>query len=238
MLRVPAVDGRRPIIDISAPLRSDLVTWPGVVERFARSTVASFEAGDAMTVSHLHLGAHAGTHVDAPCHFLPDGGGIETIAASALIGPAEVIAVPAGQRVITAALLDEADVPAGTTRLLARTTNSGWSRTASTFDESYVAFDASAATWCVDRGIELVGIDYLSVEPFDADARDYPVHKVLLRAGVVVLESLDLAGVSPGTYDLVVLPLLIPGSDGAPARAILVGPEDAPSRQAAAPTTA
>lgn len=87
-----------------------------------------------------------------------------------------------------------------------------------------MAYDTSAADWCVARSIELVGIDYLSVEPFrsDADTRNYPVHKTLLGAGVVVLESLDLVGVAAGGYDLVALPLLIPDSDGAPTRAVLI----------------
>lgn len=221
----PNLDGTRAIHDISAPLRAELVTWPGVVERFDRHTVASFDAGDAMTVSHLHMGAHAGTHIDAPCHFLPDGGGIETLPTDALIGPAYVIDVPDGAAVISAELLEALAIPAGTTRLLARTSNSGWSGRAAAFDEGYVAYDTSAAAWCVDRGLVLVGIDYLSVEPYDADARGFPVHKTLLGARVVVLESLDLAAVPAGAYDLVVLPLLIPGSDGAPARAVLLGSE-------------
>lgn len=115
-----------------------------------------------------------------------------------------------------------ATLPSGATRVLARTTNSGWSRAHTAFDESYVAYDTSAATWCVEQGIALVGIDYLSIEPFDADTRDYPVHRTLLAAGVVVLESVDLMGVAPGAYDLIALPLPIPGSDGAPTRALLI----------------
>jgi arylformamidase len=217
----PAAEGASAILDITAPLRPELVTWPGVVERFARREVASFALGDGMRVSHLQLGAHAGTHIDAPSHFLPDGGGIETLPLDALIGHAHVIDVPADAQLITADLLDAADVPGDVVRLLARTANSGWSAHATTFDEHYVAFDAGAAHWCVDHGIRLVGIDYLSVEPFDADTRGFPVHKTLLGAGVVVLESLDLADVAPGLYDLIVLPLLIPGADGAPARALL-----------------
>ncbi|HEX6255468.1 MAG TPA: cyclase family protein [Euzebyales bacterium] len=217
-------DGVPAIHDISAPLRPELVTWPGVVERFARTEVASFAAGDAMRVSHLQLGAHAGTHIDAPSHFLPDGGGIETLPLDALIGPAQVIDVPRDVRLITADVLAAARIPSDAARLLARTANSGWSAHATTFDEQYVALDAGAARWCIDRGIRLVGIDYLSVEPFDADTRDYPVHKALLGAGVVVLESLDLADVVAGPYELTVLPLLIPGSDGSPARALLRAP--------------
>ncbi len=209
------------LIDISAPLHEGLVTWPGVVERFDRSLVASIDAGDAMTVSHLHLGAHAGTHIDAPCHFLAGAGGIETVRLDALLGPAYVVEVPVGARVITAEVLQAADVPAGTTRLLARTANSGWSRSTAKFREDYVAFDASAAQWCLDRSMVLVGIDYLSVEAFNADEDGFPVHRALLGAGVAVLESLDLDGVAAGVYELTVLPLLVPGADGAPARAVL-----------------
>ena len=214
-------DGLR-IHDISAPLRPTLVTWPGVVERFERHEVASFATGDAMCVSHLQLGAHAGTHIDAPCHFLPGTGGIETVPLSALVGPAHVVEVPPARPVITADALEAAALPRSATRILARTANAGWSREATTFDEHYVAYDTSAAEWCVARVVALVGIDYLSVEPFDADTRDYPVHKTLLGAGVVILESLDLVGVAAGVYDLVALPLLIPDSDGAPTRAVLI----------------
>lgn len=209
------------LIDVSAPLREGLTTWPGVVERFHRSLSASFEAGDPMRVSHLQLGAHAGTHIDAPCHFLRDGGGIETIPLDALLGPAHVVQVPADVSTVTADVLAAADVPPATTRLLARTANSGWSRTDGAFRTDYVAFDVSAGQWCLDRQIALVGTDYLSIEAFEADRDGYPVHTALLRAGVVVLESLDLYGVEPGPYELAVLPLLIPGSDGAPARAVL-----------------
>lgn len=214
-------DRERRFYDISAALRPELMTWPGVVERFERTLASSLEDGDAMTVSGLRLGAHTGTHVDAPCHFLAGGGGVETLPVSAFLGTAVVVDVPADERVVTAAVLDRLHVPPATRRLLAKTTNSGWSRSASAFDEAYVAFDESAAQWCIERGLVLVGVDYLSIEPYDAHTRGYPVHKALLGEGVVVLESLDLAGVPAGDYDLAVMPLLIPGSDGAPARAVL-----------------
>lgn len=225
MSMTPPTTAGPTILDISAPLRDDLVTWPGVVERFERNLVASLDAGDAMTVSHLGLGAHAGTHIDAPCHFLPEGGGVETVPLSALMGPAFVVDVPDGVGVITDNFLDDANIPASAPRILAKTSNSGWSTRHTAFQESYVAFDESAAAWCMRHDIELLAIDYLSVEPFDADTRDYPVHKTLLGAGIVVLESVDLADVAPGRYDLVVLPLLIPGADGAPARALLISPD-------------
>lgn len=210
------------ILDISAALSDQLVTWPGVVERFERQRLTSVEEGDPMTVSHFRLGAHAGTHVDAPNHFLRGAGGIETLPLEAMIGPAYVVAVAESHPTITADVLERGGVPENVTRLLAKTRNSGWSSGDQEFREDYVAFDESAAAWCLERGVSLVGIDYLSIEPFDADARGFPVHTTLLGAGVVIVESLDLAGVEPGVYELIVAPLLVPGSDGAPARALLI----------------
>lgn len=212
----------RRIFDITVPLTDGLVTWPGVVERFERHLLTSLEAGDPMTVSHFRLGAHAGTHVDAPNHFLGGGSGVDSVPLESLIGPAFVVEIPADVPVITADFLETAGIPDDVTRLLARTRNSGWSTAGDPFREDFVACDESAADWCLTRRLVLVGIDYLSVEPFDADERDYPVHKLLLGAGVAVVESLDLAGVSQGRYDLAVLPLLVPGADGAPARAVLI----------------
>jgi arylformamidase len=210
------------LIDITAPLSEELVTWPGVVERFERTTVASLDGGDAMTVSGLVLGAHAGTHVDAPNHFIAGAGGVESLPLDALIGDAHVLEIPPDATVISAAVLDSAGLPDDARRVLLKTRNSGWTASGDPFREDFVACDESAALRLLDAGVRLVGIDYLSVEPFDADERGYPVHRALLGAGVVVVESLELAGVDPGSYRLVVLPLLVPGSDGAPARAVLM----------------
>ena len=212
----------RRMIDITAGLTESLVTWPGVVERFERHLLTSLRAGDPMTVSRFQLGAHAGTHVDAPNHLLPNAAGIESVPLDALVGPAYVVEIPHDCSVVTADLLETSGVPDDARRLLAKTRNSGWSTRGGPFREDYVAFNESAADWCIEQEICLVGIDYLSVEPFDASDRQFPVHKRLLEAGTVIVESLDLEGVDQGAYELIVLPLLVPGSDGAPARAVLV----------------
>lgn len=211
------------LFDISAPLSGELVTWPGVVERFEKSSVSSFENGDGMAVSAFKLGAHAGTHVDAPNHFLPGAGGVETIPLDSLVGPAFVVEMAADVEMVTAGVLESSQVPSDTSRILLKTRNSGWSTSSAEFDTEYVACDETAAHWFVNRGIRLVGMDYLSVEPFDADADGFPTHHTLLEAGIVILESLDLAGVAPGPYTLIALPLRVPGSDGAPTRAVLLG---------------
>lgn len=206
--------------DITAPLRPDLPTWPGEpgLTRTVTSTVAE---GDPATVSELHLGSHSGTHVDAPNHFLPEAEGIEVLPLESLIGLALVVDLTDVEGPITAEVLEAAGLPERVERLLAKTRNSGWSRSDTGFREDYAGFDESAARWCIARGTRLVGNDYLSIEPFDAEALGHPAHKVLLQAGVVILEGVDLVGVSPGEYELLALPALMPGCDGAPARVVL-----------------
>lgn len=207
-----------PVHDITAPLRPDLPTWPGE-DGLQRNLVATQPEDDA-TVSHLAFGAHTGTHIDAPVHFLQGKEGIEALSPDLFVGPCCVVDLRHVTHLIDADALDSAGIPEGTERILALTRNSGWSASDTEFRHAYVAYDLSAAEWCLERGIRLVGNDYLSIETFEADG--HPVHKTLLGAGVAVLEGVDLAGVEPGEYDLVALPILIPGSDGAPVRAVLI----------------
>jgi arylformamidase len=195
------------IIDISRPIGPDTPVWPGdppvVVEPVAR-----LEAGDPADVSRLTLGTHTGTHVDPPAHFVPGGATVDALALDVLVGPAVVADVNAAGPVDRAAL-ESLSLPEGTTRLLLKTgADSG-------------ALTADGAQWLVDRGVSLVGADTLSIEP---ETEDYPVHRTLLGAGVVIVEGLDLRAVTPGPYQLVCLPLRIAGGDGAPARAVLIQP--------------
>ncbi|HVL81602.1 MAG TPA: cyclase family protein [Actinomycetota bacterium] len=205
------------IVDVTVPLRPDLPTWPGErgLRREVRKDVAS---GDSSTVSEVVVGAHTGTHMDAPIHFLVGGSGIDALPVDALVGPGFVADLRGVEGAISADHLDAASVPEGCERLLARTRNSGWSSDTS-FREDFVAYDESAARWIVDRGIRLVGIDYLSIEPFGS--KEHPTHKVLLGAGVVIVEGVDLAEVEPGPWEVIALPLPIPGGDGSPARVLL-----------------
>jgi arylformamidase len=210
-----------PVYDASAPLRPDLPSWPGD-ERFRRQVVSDPSTGDDATVSQLFLSAHTGTHVDAPCHFLPSAPGVEALTPDVLVGPAEVAGLEHLRSPITAGDLDASRLPNGLQRLLVKTANSGWSTRDTVFREDFIAFDSSAAQWCVDRGVRLLGIDYLSIEPFGSGRIDHPVHKILLGAGIAILEGLDFEGIATGSYVLAALPLLIPGGDGAPARVVLI----------------
>lgn len=206
------------IYDITLTISDRLPVWPGDPP-VRVSRVLDLARGDAVTLTHLDMGAHTGTHVDAPAHFIPGGATVETLPLEVLTGPARVVHLP-DVDIITAEVLAAANIPPGATRVLFRTRNSDlWARGEREFRPDFVALSEDAARWLVARGVRLVGVDYLSVAGFD-DPR--PVHEILLRAGVVIVEGLDLSAVPAGEYDLVCLPLKIAGAEGAPARAILI----------------
>jgi arylformamidase len=207
------------IYDISLTISPDLPVWPGdpLIEL---ELIESMAAGAHANVSHLSAGVHIGTHVDAPHHFLNDGRTIEQLPLEILTGPCYVIQLPDGIEAITADALDGMSLPANTTRILFGTSNSRfWSRGEKMFQEDFVAVTEGGARWLVEHEIRLVGVDYLSVAPYRDST---PTHTVLLQAGVVVVEGLDLSAVPRGFYDLYCLPLKLLGTEGAPARAILI----------------
>jgi arylformamidase len=207
------------IYDITIPVHPDMPVWPGdsgvSIER-----VRKIEAGDNANVSHLSLGAHTGTHVDAPCHFIPGGITLDQVPLDRFIGEAEVVEIPNVDR-ISAADLEKAELKTDAKRVLFKTRNSQiWARGENRFQEDFTALNPDAAQYLVDRGVAFVGIDYLSIAPFKESR---PTHEILLSAGVVILEGVDLSEVPAGRYTLFCLPLKLDGVDGAPARAILVG---------------
>lgn len=210
------------IIDLSPTLSPELPVWPGdPILRFTH--VASLDAGNAFTLTELTMSAHTGTHVDAPAHYVRGGSGADVLPLDALVGPARVVDTGEAD-VITADVLIRLGIPSGTTRLLFRTRNSTRELLASSrFQSDFVAITADGAAWLVEQGVRLVGIDYLSIAPYDDLA---PAHRILLQAGVVIVEGLDMRQVQPGEYDFICLPLKLKGADGAPARAILISPED------------
>ena len=208
----------RIIHDISLTISKSMVVWPGDSPVIIRQT-SHLAKGDDVTASELSLSAHTGTHVDAPAHFIPGGAGVDALDLNVLVGPAFVVAVLDAD-VITAEVLESLTIPEGIKRLLFKTRNSlCWSQNNDSFDKDFVALTQDAARSLIDRGIQLVGIDYLSIAPFENGG---PTHRELLGAGIVVVEGLNLNGIKPGRYQLVVLPLKITALDGAPARAILI----------------
>jgi arylformamidase len=203
------------LIDVTVPLDETLPTYPNNTP-FSLEPVQRLARGDHSNVSSLHMSAHCGTHVDAPRHFFDSGPGAEALALDLLLGRARVIEVASRTGVSAEDLKDEDfsdDV-----RILIKTRNSQlWG--SAEFHADYVGVTESGARHLVERGIKVVGVDYLSVEKFKTPGA--PAHHVLLGAGTIVIEGLNLRDVEPGLYDLYCLPLRIVGSDGAPARVVL-----------------
>ncbi len=206
------------IYDISLPISNTLVVWPGDPPIHITHPT-HFSQGDAAMVSRIDMGAHTGTHIDAPLHFIEDGISVEALDLKRLIGPALVLHVPNADA-LSATLLETLAIPPQTKRVLFRTRNSNhWAEGKRRFFKDFVAVTEDGARWLVDQGIQVVGVDYLSVAPFKDIVRP---HRILLSAGVIPIEGLDLSAISPGLYQLICLPLKMAGLEGAPARAILV----------------
>ena len=203
-------------IDVSVPVRTGMIVYDGDPEvRIER--VTDIGRGDLANVSRVELGSHTGTHVDAPRHFIDGAPGADELPPGALVGPALVADARALPGDIDAAALAAMALPPGTERVLFRTHDGElWDRGAFTRDFAGVAADA--ARELVAAGLRLVGIDYLSIAP---SADPAPTHRVLLEAGVVIVEGLDLRAAAPGAYELICLPLRLEGADGTPARALL-----------------
>jgi len=205
-------------IDISLPINSDLPIWPGS-QKIEFKENSSIKNGDIANESLINISVHTGTHIDAPSHFIYDGLTIDKIPIAKLIGPTFVACIK-NTDTITADTLDSSSIPQNVKRLLLLTDNAElWMKKSTKFNENYVALSTDAAQWIIGRKIELIGIDYLSIQKYN-DSPD--THIVLLNNGVVILEGLNLNEVSQGWYELICLPLKLEGIEGSPARAILV----------------
>jgi len=206
--------------DITVPLSTKVPIYPGD-PRLEIQQWKSLDKGDSANVSYLHLGAHTGTHVDAPAHFIHGAARVDSMSLDKLVGPAEVVGVPEVNEIIDAQFVTE-NIKRGVERVLFKTRNSRfWSEKESEFQTSFTYLNVEAAKELVALGIKLVGIDYLSIEKFKSAGHE--THLSLLANNIVILEGLNLATVKPGSYELICLPLRIASGDGdgAPARAVL-----------------
>ncbi len=202
------------MIDISLPLHAGMTRYPGDPQ-FVREVVAEIgDTGSACRLSRLALSAHAGTHVDAPAHFLSDGATLDQLAPDHFCGPARVLACPGP--VLNPATLASLPLPRGEFVLFRTHDGRLWHE--EHLSPDYVALDTSGARALVAAGVRGVGVDYLSVGRL---ADETEVHRILLGAEIAIIEGLDLSKVAPGAYDLICLPLCICGAEGAPARAVL-----------------
>jgi arylformamidase len=208
------------IIDISLSIGPDLIVWPGNPPPSVIPT-SRIAQGGGSNVSEIRLGSHTGTHIDPPFHFLDEGATAEQLPLDRLVGTTDVLDLTSVARSIGPDDLAAAGLKPGARRVLFKTRNSLlWREQLAEFPTDYVSLSPDGARWLVDHGIWLVGTDFLSIEAYGAAG--HPTHHVLLRAGVVIVEGLDLSGVEAGEYTLVCLPLKVVGGDGSPARAILL----------------
>jgi len=207
---------QKPWIDISIPLRDGMVHWPNDPP-ISIKRIQDIEQGATANLSTISMGAHSGTHVDAPIHFIRQGKGIDHIPLDTLVGKARVIEIKDQESITPEELASHR--PRRGERILFKTRNTSEVWRKDDFVEDFVFISDAAADFLVNRGIRLVGVDYLSVGSFKHGG-SY-VHKTLLSSGIWIIEGLKLSDVTPGKYDLICLPLRIVGGDGAPARAIL-----------------
>ena len=204
--------------DVSLRISTELPTWPGD-PGVSITLTNSMARGDAANVTRLDLGVHTGTHIDAPLHFEPGGTGVDEISLDILIGPCRVFDVTTLPEKIDRSDLEPLELTQ-VTRVLFKTRNSEWWRQGERqFQKSFVYLTAEAASYLVQHGVKLVGIDYLSIERFASS--DHPTHHALLRHGVVIIEGLDLSGIVAGDYELIALPIKLKDGDGAPTRVVL-----------------
>jgi arylformamidase len=184
--------------------------------------MSSIVQGDEANLSSLGLACHTGTHVDAPYHFVEEGMTVDQLSLDLLMGPAFIAEVERLEG-NTIQVYDLASIhfPRDTTRLLIKTKNSHfWEDRLTEFERDFVHLAPKTAEWLVKRGIQLVGVDYLSVDGYGVG--DHQAHRALLGSGIVIVEGLDLSRVPAGLCKLVCLPLKIEGGDGAPARVLVI----------------
>jgi arylformamidase len=205
------------IVDVSVPIHDAMTVYRGNPP--VRIRPAMTLARNGVNLSELCLGSHTGTHVDAPSHFIKGGKGIDRLDLRRFIGAAWVADLGRVKGAIGAAQLRRARIPRDARRVLLRTSNSRWWHPARPFRTDFVYLAADGADWMVERGVELVGIDYLSIEGYRV--ADAPTHKRLLGAGIPIVEGLDLFKVRPGRWQLVALPLRIANGDAGLTRAVL-----------------
>lgn len=211
------------IYDVSVPIRNGGLVYPGNPEIHI-GLQQSIALGAGANVSFVRFGSHTGTHVDAPRHFFDKGASVDRLPLDLLMGEATLLDV--GDGVTAIAPDDLARHPLdGVQRLLLKTRNSGYLTQDPVFHQDYTYLTPEGADYLVARGVRLVGVDYLSVEQFHSG--HHRTHRTLLQRGVVIVEGLNFLGVPAGRYDFRCLPLRLEGCDAAPARAVLIAPDDA-----------
>jgi arylformamidase len=204
-------------IPINIPITTEMLHWG---RRPTYEMVEQIVDGYPSDVSRWLIGAHTGTHVDAPSHFVPGSTTVDQIALDSVVGPVRVLDLRHVEEEISAADLENAGAE-GAVRVLFRTRNSIDALTRAEKSETWVGLGADGAQWLVDRGVLFAGIDYMTMEA-PAHTEKWPTHVTLCGAGVVILENADLSAVEPGDYLMVCQPVPFAGREAAPAPTVLL----------------
>ena len=208
----------RKIFDISVDIQNELPVWPGD-DKVQVSKSALIAEGSICNVTSLKLSGHTGTHVDAPLHFIDDGKGVESLNLETLIGTCQVLEFST-ENILTRSDFEQQSINPMIPRILLKTKNSKlWENPSHEFKKEFVALSKDAAEFLVEKGVTLIGIDYLSISPY-CDAPEI-VHQILLEKEIIILEGIDLSKVNTGVYELICLPIKVKGADGVPCRAVL-----------------
>lgn len=206
------------IYDITLTITPDIPVWPGDV-KVQLERVKKIEEGAEDNLSKMTLGVHTGTHMDAPYHFVANGKKIDELPLEMMVGPVQVVQIPEDVDLITADVLKKVKINPKIKRILFKTRNSKlWEKGENKFQTDFVGINDDAAEVLVQTGMMLVGLDYLSVAPF---GNGKPPHDILLKAGMTLLEGVNLTEVPPGEYTIYSLPMKLGATEGAPARVIL-----------------
>jgi arylformamidase len=209
---------RQCLYDITRLLGSEHIDYPGDTP-YARTMISTIGEGARFDLARLEMSAHSGTHLDAPAHFVYGGKTIDQYEVREFILPARVIRIDDPEAVPASALL-ACEIGPGEALLFKTRNSSGAQLGSAVFFEDFVHLSREAADLCVEKRVHLVGVDSISVDRYGDE--QYPVHERLSKAGILILEGIDLALVPPGEYTLIALPLRIQGGEASPVRAILL----------------
>jgi arylformamidase len=210
-------DGLMKIFDLSLVITEDLPVWPGDKE-IEIVQECSIEKGDVCNLSHFSMSMHCGTHIDVPLHFINNGMDTEKAPLDKFIGRAKVFEFDEeneiGLKHLEGLEINEQDM------ILFKIKKNCELLKREFFEKNYVAVNLEAAKFLVEKGIKAVGIDYFSIEKYEAPG--HPVHQILLQNGITIIEGLDLTDIEQAEYQLICLPLKFKHGNGSPVRAILI----------------
>jgi arylformamidase len=206
-------------LDISVPTSPRTTVYPGDPSPQFLWPGWTHEKGNPANVGFYSGGLHHGTHVDAPWHFIPGARRLDELPLDYWVGPCWVVDLMGEPVCVSGAALDKAGIPAGTPRLLFKTRNGLSDYWHEPWKPEFIYIHASAAQWCVQRGIRTVGLDYLTIDPPTEPA--FPAHTEFLSHEIVIIENLRLRDVAPGPYELIAAPINLQGVDGGWCRALL-----------------